>query len=171
MRPRSLNFATAQADPRSVPLIVVAVTTAAGVRVFCASGMTDDEVWAELGALADGTYVADGSLTAGAQLLPVIAIQPIVLSYGAMRDTGSILPTILLRGQRAREVGNMEIALRNDDDTCGKMLSQDLLLGGTLTVATGFRGLRRDQFVTRFAGVVQEILLTKEQLTIRAETA
>lgn len=171
MRPRSLAFAVAQADPRRAALIVVSITTASGVRVFCASGMTDDELWSELGAMADGTYQADGEIKAGAQLLPVIAIQPIILSYGAMRDYGSILPTVALRGRRAREVGNVEITLRNDEDQCGRMLADDALLGGTLALATGFRGLRRDEFVTRFDGVIQELILTKEQLMIRAETA
>lgn len=171
MRPRTLDFATAQTDAARAPLVVVTVTTPSGVRVYCSIGMTDTEVWSESAAKADGTIIADGGTLAGAQFLPVISIEPRILSYGAMRDTGSILPTIALRGRRTREAGNVEVTLRNDDDHFGKALAQDVFLSAKLAIAVGFRGMRRDQFITRFQGVIQEHVLTREQLTLRAETA
>lgn len=171
MRPRTLDFATAQGDGLRAPLVVATVTTPAGVRVYCASGMTDLEVWSEPTARADGTIQADGGTIAGAQSLPVISVEARVINYGAMRDTGSILPTIALRGRRSREAGNVEVTLRNDDDHFGKVLAQDVFVSSKLAIAVGFRGLRRDQFITRFQGVIQEQLLTRETFVLRAETA
>lgn len=168
---RSLDFALAQTDPTRAPLVVVTITTADGVRVYCADGLSDTEVWSEPVVTADGSVLADGSEYAGLQATPVLAIEPRVLSYGNLRDTGSILPTIAMRGQRSREVGGVEIRLRNDDDHFGKLLAQDTLLSGALDVTVGFRGLRRDKFLTRFRGVIQEHVLTEEEFRVRAETA
>lgn len=171
MRPRTIEFTVAQANPLWAPLVVINLTTPAGVRVYCATGVTDDELWAARDNLLDGSWTFDGSRKFGAQLMPVISVEPRVISYGVIRDTGSILPTIAVRGQRAREVGSMEITLDNADDHFGKVLAQDTLLSAELQVALGYRGVRRDRWLTRFRGVVQELRLTRDMLSLRAETA
>jgi hypothetical protein len=171
MRAREIEFVSAQADAGRATLAVVTVTTPAGVRIYCSVGVTDTEIWSESGAKADGAILADGTTQAGVQIYPVISAEPRVVQYGTVRDSGSILPTISLRGRRSREVGNMQVTLRNDDDHFGLVLAQDVLLSAKLSVAVGYRGLRRDKFITRFEGVIQEHILTRDQLILRAETA
>lgn len=171
MRPRDILFVQAQTDPLRAPLAVVTIWTAAGARIFCSGSMTDAEISAVGGVIADGSTLADGSLLAGGQLFPVIAIEARVISYGVARDTGSILPTISLRGRRTREPGNMQIALRNDDDYFGRLLAQETLLSAKMDLTIGYRGLLRSKFLTRFQGVIQENILTREQLMLRGETA
>ena len=127
------------------------------------------------------TQNASGDITATvAPPIPVISIEPRVISFGNMRDTGSILPTIAVRGRRVREAGNMEVTLRNDDDHFGKLLAQQggsgagqsfIFLAATLSVLIGFRGLKRAECMTRFRGIIQEQVLTRETFLLRAETA
>lgn len=165
MRFRPYGFHHAQANSQVAPLVVVRVATQEGERVYCSVGMTDAEIWNVPPVTGD---------------LVVISIEPRVLSYGAMRETGSILPTIALRGKRSREVGSVEVALRNDDDHFGRLLARsgaatvgqaNLFLAQQITIAIGFRGLSPQEFMLRFRGVIQEQLLTREQFTLRAETA
>ena len=165
MRNRPYGFHAAQTTGQRAALVVIRVETQEGDRVYCSEGMTDTELW-------------NVPPVSGDRI--VISIEPRVLSYGVMRDTGSILPTIALRGKRAREVGSAEVVLRNDDDHFGMLLAQsggsavgqsNVFLAQQLRIAIGFRGLSPAEFLTRFRGVIQEQLLTKEQFTLRAETA
>ena len=143
MRPRELAFALAQADTQRAPLMIATVQTTAGVRLFTAVGLTDAEIATTGGTKLDGTWTLGGTVTFGSFLSPIIANESRVLSFGQMRDTGSILPTVNIRGQRSREVGSVEVLLRNDDDYFGRLLAQDTILSATIEIAVGFRGLPR----------------------------
>jgi hypothetical protein len=172
VRPREWAFVQAQDDGLRAPLVIVTLETPAGIRIFTSSGLTDSELSAGSGGnKLDGTWKFDGSHTFGSDITPLIGAEPRVLSHGQMRDTGSILPTVALRGRRGREAGSVEVTLRNDDDYFGKLLAQDTVLSASLSVAVGYRGIPRDKFITRFEGTIQEHVLTREQLTLRAESA
>ena len=171
MRPRTLEFLQAQADPGRAPLAVVSIWTAYGCRVYSSVGLTDAELWTELANRLDGSWIFDGSRTFGAQLLPVIAREARVLSFGILREEAGVLPVVGLQGDRVRTVTVGEIRLRNDDDHFGKLLAQETLVSSRLTYAIGYRDLRRDAWLTRFQGIIQGHELTREECLVRAEAA
>jgi hypothetical protein len=172
VRPRDAAFVLAQTDGLRAPLVLVTLTTPAGIRVFTSGGLSDAELAVSVGSnKLDGTWALDGTHTFGSEITPLIGSEIRVLQFGQMRDTGSILPTINIRGRRGREAGNAEVVLRNDDDYFGKLLAVDTILSAGIEVTVGYRGIPRDKFISRFKGVVQEHVLTREQFTLRAESA
>jgi hypothetical protein len=171
MRSRSVAFAEYQRDPQRAALVVCVIWTAAGARAYSAVGLTDTELWTGPGTLADGGALADGSMYAGADLFPTLAREPRVLRYGVIREDGSFLPPLGPSDLRGRRISGVEVALRNDDDHFGRALAFETFLSARLNLTLGFRGLRRDQFVERFQGIIESHDLTRETFTVRAEAA
>lgn len=171
MRARTIEFAAAQADRTRAPLISAVIWTPAGVRIYTSVGMTDQEIWIQAAGLFDGSWTLGGSQLLGAQLLPMIAREARVLSFGALQEEAGVAVTLGMSVGSVNYQGDVTLTCRNDDDHFGKALAADTFLSAKVHYALGWRGLRRDLTMRRFQGTIQRITVTREQCVLLAKSA
>lgn len=167
---RTHEFYQAQTDRTRTPVVLVHIKTGSGLRIYSKRGLLDSELWNETALAFDGTWAFDGTEVFGAGDA-VFSAEPRLLSCGTIREESSLPSLVGLGRAQARTVGHLDVRLNNDDDNMGLVLALDQFLGAELGVAIGYVGLRRDRFLTRWAGVVKQIELTRTECLLMAEAS
>lgn len=174
MLPRSLAYLAAQHDPGALPLVVVVLQTERGVRVWSDRMLTDAETWTPAGGtLADGTATADGTLAAGVQIMPILERAARLTDPGSPADQllGADQLDQLSTALTGRQVADLTVSLDNGDRALSQALAVESWLSGALSLAFGYRGLPRQDWLERFRGVVGRIEITREAVRITARAS
>ena len=171
MRPRSIEFVTAQVNALAADLAIVTIWTLQGARVYAKVGLTDSEIWISALGRGDGTIKGDGTFQGGAQYLPVISREARLLSASPIQVEMGTLALGGVNISGTRRTPAVELHLRNDDDHFGKALASDVFLSAKVNITLGFRGMRRDKVMTLFQGIIQSHQVTREELVLSVEAA
>jgi hypothetical protein len=173
MLTRSLAYFAAAQDPQALPLAAAILRTERGMRVWSDRALSNAETWQpNASEMADGTATADGTHVAGAQ------IEPILERSARLTDPGAPSEQLIAADQwdqfatamSGRQVADLTIALNNGDRAMSQALAIESWLSGSLSLAFGYRGLMRQDWIERFRGVVERVEITREavRLTARA---
>lgn len=145
-----------------------------GVRIFGESD-PDPELLGLAGPrLADGSWVADGSITAGRDSLQVIGHGGLVLKWGSLRETLVPTESDLLGSLKQSETGAVTLTLNNAAEPFDKQFSliqaTEPLLGAQGKIMLTFPGVPIRDAATRFSGRVTKYVLTSTtcELTLEA---
>jgi hypothetical protein len=171
MLPMTSDYREAK-DAEHRPLIFSMITTVRTRYIFADVWLTDDEI-DRFGSLdfwngTDAT-AGDGG-TFGT--IPVSYNQARVLSYGSLRETLTPQQDDLVASLAQTEIGSYSITYDNTDGFFSAMLGDDRsepLIGQTLEIYQGFKGVSSVDFLPLFAGEITQITLTNETLRVIAE--
>jgi hypothetical protein len=136
--------------------------------------LTDAETWSPSGgSLADGSILADGTLQAGAQIMPILERSAGLLDPGAPGEE-ILSPDGLDRLGTAlsgRQVSDLSLRISNADRGPSRSLAIESWLSATLSQAYGFSGLPRQDWIERFRGVVTRVEITKDCVSVTARAS
>ena len=149
------------------PITYVLIQTALGYRVYAKKEI--DKVFdPEAGHYADGTYSADGSITAGSGG-GVIEKSARVLSFGSFERTISPKHDGLSVRYTSKQQQHISVVLNNADRHFSKILGKEPFLGGAMSLYTGFGSLDFYEHLERFEGVISEVKITSGRMVLEAE--
>ncbi len=174
MLSRSLEYFAHQQDPGALPLCAAVLETDRGVRVWGDRMLTDAETWTPSGGTpADGSALADGSLLAGAQIMPILERAARLLDPGApsMQLVTPDGRDGLAEALTGRQVSDLTVAIDNSDRGPSFAMAVETWLSGSLSLAFGYRGLPRQDWRERFRGVVERVEITEQQVRLTARAS
>ncbi len=156
------------------PLLVVALSNAAGTRLYGTSAPPPDAFgWVE-------PKMADGSGTAGGAVMAGYGTAAVLARRGALRGGGRINETLtpqrggLAGSLGSQEAGRLTARLSNGMEAEGtrhfsRMAAAENILGAEVLVRAVFPGLTgREDGLDRFRGRVRRYRLSREELVIEA---
>lgn len=143
-------------------LIAFELTNAYGTYVFSDLAPSDAMLGLAGAPMADGSYLADGSATAGSGYVALLGYGPYVKSFGTIRQTMTAGATgDILAGFVASEPASFTITLHNRGNLFSRIEARENLLGAVGRVRLGYPGLAAVDYLDRFAGVVTQYQLTR----------
>ncbi len=148
------------------PITYTLVTTKMGDRVYSFKALSST-----LGsgpAIADGAYLADGTIKAG------FGIEPIeqsgrLLTLGRFDRTISPRKQGLLFGFTSKQRQTLSVDLDNEDKHFSKLLGREPFLGTDFKIFTGFESLDFSKHIKMLSGVITELFISPKKLTLRIE--
>lgn len=174
MLQRSLAYLAAQQDPGALPLASIVLQGDRGIRIWSDRMLTDAETWSPAaGTPADGSALADGTLLAGAQIMPILERSAGLLDPG-MPSEQTAVPDGLDRMATTlsgRQISDLTAVISNADRGPSRALGIETWLSGELSQVLGYRGLPQQDWCERFRGVVDRIQITQERVSLTAKAS
>lgn len=149
-----------------IPIAYVMIITHLANRIY--SDRELKGIFAAAGCLADGTYLADGSILAGAQSTGGVEKSARVLDFGKFER--SIVPQTsdLLLAYTGKQIQNNRVVLDNTDNYFTRMIAQEPFLTRELRILIGFEDQPQDDHFPLFAGIITDIEVDENSMTIEA---
>ncbi|MBI4800148.1 MAG: hypothetical protein HY794_15760 [Desulfarculus sp.] len=165
----SPNWFKASRLPTARPCILFRLTNAYGQYAF-SNLLPDDEM---LGLAepkrADGSWLADGSATGGA--MSQMADGALIKTFGALSEGLSPQTDNLLLGLSQDEMPAITILLANRANLFARLACTQNLLQAVGELLIGFEGIPVREYMLRYRGKVQRVLLTRDEATLELEAA
>ena len=163
MYQKSLAYEQKQGEAE---VVVCQITNSAGTRVFSTMMLPENIVSPPNAEIFDGTYLFDGTITYGEDQNAIIDFGGRVLSWGELRETLTPDENDLILSQQAQEISTFKVVLNNADRYFSKLLGQENMINADVKVTIGYRDISKDEFLTLFAGKVNNLTLTADKLTL-----
>ena len=144
------------------PYAHVFVDTHLGFRAY-AERTVDDAT----GYLADGTYKADGSITAGVGL-GLLETQGRLLSYSGFDRTIQPKKADIMAAYNRKQQQSVSITLDNADNHFSKLVAQEVFLSRKLYLYLGFVDLNINEHLRLFGGQIFETELNEMTCRVSA---
>jgi len=144
------------------PVPYVLIQTLMGWRAYAEK--TEDT---ESGYIADGTYLADGSITAGAGL-GLLEREGRLLSWSGFERTIQPRKSDVLSAYNRKQQQSISIMLDNSGGHFSKLIAKENFIGRPMGVYVGFDGLEINEHLRVFDGQIFETELTEMKMTVRA---
>lgn len=151
-----------------IPVPFVIITTDMGYRAYAAKEL--GKVFEVSGYLADGTYSADGTITAGTGI-GVLEKSARLLSLGPVEQAIQPKTSGLPVAYTIKEQSIFSVTLNNGDKHFSEILPKEPFLGQTMDYYLGFEALSFSEHLKLWSGIISELELTSSELTIEAEEA
>lgn len=146
------------------PTTRIVITTAMGQRTYGAK--EGSGLWT-LGTIADGSHIADGSITAGA-LISFLENSSRLLSLSAIDKAIRVKREGLLTGATQKQQAHVSASLSNVDYYFTKLIVNEPFLNRSLVVYLSFEDLSFYEALNVFEGNIRQVVVTKNKLTLEA---
>jgi len=118
--------------------------------------------------IADGTYDADGSITAGSANLGLMEREGRLLSWSGFERTIQPRKSDVLSAYNRKQQQSISIMLDNSDNHFSKLVAKEYFLGRPMSIYVGFDALPIAEHLRVFNGQIFETELTEMKMTVRA---
>ena len=148
------------------PTIYVVIDTHLGYRAYSAKEMT--AVFDVLGFLADGSHLADGSITAGSASAGVLEKSARLLDPGSFERTISPKKDDVLAAYQGKQQQHISVQLDNADNYFSRLTAKEPFIGRTLRIYVGFEDEPQADHLRPFTGIISELSMLPV-LTLEAD--
>jgi hypothetical protein len=149
-----------------VPVSYVIITTHMGLRAYAEKEL--GSIVEMLPYLADGQWIADGSISAGGDSAGVIEKSARVINFGNFERSLQANKDDVLGSYQSKTLQSMTIEIANDDQYFAKLIAKEPFIGRGIQYFVGFEDLPQDDHLSLFKGIVTEMSLMG-QATVEAE--
>lgn len=146
------------------PTTRIVITTPMGKRTYGAK--EGSGLWT-LGAIADGSHLADGSITAGA-LISFLENSSRLMSLSSIDKAIRVKRAGLLTGATQKQQANVSVVLNNVDYYFTKLIVNEPFLNRPLVVYLGFEDLSFYEALNVFEGNIRSVVVSKNTLSLEA---
>lgn len=171
----SLDLYKALMDGHRTAILLFALTNASGVRIYGEADPAEEYRLIVEPPRADGTYLADGSVTAGADSVDVVGHGGLLVNPGRLRETMTPISTAVLGAYEQTEAGSMTVQLNNAGPPEGRpftlMEAAENVLGAEGRVILTFPGVLARDALTTFSGTVVKSKITATMCELTMEAA
>jgi hypothetical protein len=165
----SQAFHRARKERNQRPEIVFVLVTAFGAHVYSDRQPSEKVLRLTSPPRADGTYLADGSITGGIDHLDTIDWGAHALSLGRLRESLSPAGKLLATFQ-TKEKGSWQVVLANSGPQgrrrFSRMEAQEQLVGAKGYLTIGYPAVEARDYMQRFEGKVEVYKLEADRLTL-----
>lgn len=148
-----------------VPVPYIVIRTGHGYRAYAEKELVG--VFDTAGYIADGTYSADGTITAGALSAGVLEKSARVISFGAFNRSLQPINSDILGGYQSKALQSLAVELENSDRHFSRLIAADPFIGMQIKYYVGFEDLPQSEHIKIFSGIINEITLMPK-MTIEA---
>ncbi|MBW1713404.1 MAG: hypothetical protein JRJ59_09690 [Deltaproteobacteria bacterium] len=171
MYDRTVAFAQ-QARSDHAPMVILGLQAPGGRRLYARHTPTQEQTGFKTAVYADGTWLADGSATAGEGSEPLLARRRDAQQFGQVKESltaRSAEPLGILTGSRTSD---MEVVLGNELLPNGQrhfsaVAAVEGLVGDWAQVEVTYPGLSPRDALRRFSGRVRRVEVTREKVVMR----
>ena len=142
-----------------VPISYIVIETHMGYRAYAEKEL--GAVFDVLGYIADGTYLADGSITAGDVGAGVIEKSARVISFGSFERSLQSQKEDVLGSYQSKTLQSMSIEMDNADGMFAKLIASEPFIGRPLKYYVGFEALSQSDHLKVFSGIITEMTVLK----------
>ena len=150
-----------------VPIAYILIHTHLGYRAYAEKEMSD--VFGILRLLADGSIVAGGASTAGADSTGTIEKSARIISIGSFERTLRPRSGNVLSAWTGKQMQHVSVDLDNVDRYLSQLIAKEPFLSRSLTVYVGFESSPQSEHLRIFQGVIAEIVITRSIMTLEAD--
>lgn len=151
-----------------IPIVYCRINTHLAARYYGKKELQG--IFSTSGMIADGTYLADGSITAGGGSVGNVADKSArVLDFGSLERSLVSQTSNLLSSFSGKQQQHNEIVLDNADDYFSKMLPKEPFLSRTLSIHVGFEDLPQSDHPQMFQGIITEVSIDESTMRLLAE--
>lgn len=138
-----------------IPISYILIQTHMGYRAYAEKELKG--IFDILGHLADGTYLADGSHTAGSESAGVLEKEGRVISFGSFERLLQSMEEDILGAYQSKTLQHMSVELDNTDGYLAKLIASEPFIGRPLKYYVGFEDDSQSDHLSFFTGVITEM--------------
>lgn len=138
-----------------VPVSYIVISTHMGYRAYAEKELT--KIFDVLGCIADGSYLADSTSTAGSVGSGVIEKSGRVISFGTFERELQALREDILSSYQSKTLQHMSIEVDNTDRHFAKLIASEPFVGRSLKYYIGFEADPQSEHLQIFSGIITEI--------------
>jgi len=142
-----------------VPISYIVIETHMGYRAYAEKELVS--AFDVAGYIADGTHLADGSITAGSAGAGVIEKSARVISFGSFERSLQSQKEDVLASYQSKTLQSMSIEMDNADGMFAKLIASEPFIGRPLKYYVGFESLSQSDHLKIFSGIVTEMTVLK----------
>jgi hypothetical protein len=142
------------------------IQTHLGYRAYAEKELTTG--FDTLAAIADGTYLADGTNIAGSDSIGVIDKSARVISFSSFERTIQPQKNDVLTAYSGKQLQHISIELNNTDRYFSRLIPKEPFLGRPVNVYVGFESDPQGEHLSIFRGIISE-LSVMQVFTIEAD--
>lgn len=170
---RSVAFMNA-AKSKAEPLVILGLQTVGGIGLHAKHTPTLAQSGFTTGALADGTWLADGTVKAGEGSVALIALRSDAITFGPVGESLSSRPGDLGGLFSSGRDAEIWVTLSNEVGPNAKryfswLAASDGIVGAVVDLAVTFTGLTATDVLRRFSGIVERCEISPEAVMLRAK--
>jgi hypothetical protein len=150
-----------------IPVTFFLIQTNLGYRAYAEKELAF--IFDLSGKLADGTYLADGSITAGIGSQGIIEKSGRVVSVSGFERTIQPTRDNVLLSYQGKQLQHLSVVLDNADHYFTRLIAKEPFLGRPLSEYVGFDDLPLGEHLKIFEGTISEIKVTPKNITLEAE--
>lgn len=147
------------------PVPYILIQTPLGWRCYAEKEL--GEYFEVGGAVADGTYAADGSITAGSAMA-LLEKSARVHSFGSFNRTIAPVKRDVLAALTTKQQQSMTVVLKNEGNYFARLLPKEPFLLRPFRFYFGFEALPFADHLQRFTGKVAQVRVADDYVTVRA---
>jgi len=149
-----------------VPIPYLLILTHLGYRAYAEKEPSN--VFDAAAAIADGTFLADGTITAGGSSVGVIDKGARVLGFPAFERTIQPVKDDVLTALGGKQLQHISISMDNADRYFSRIIPGEPFLGRALNIYVGFEADPQNEHLSVFRGIITELSLMPV-MTIEAD--
>lgn len=149
-----------------VPITYCLIQTHLGWRAYAQKQLS--AVFDAEASIADGTFLADGTIIAGGYSVGLIDKGARVLSFGSFERTLQPLNDDVLTAYSGRQLQHISLELDNVDRYFSRLIAKEPFLGRPISLYVGFEEDPQGDHMSIFRGIVSE-LSAMPVMTIEAD--
>jgi len=149
------------------PIPYILINTDLGIRGYAARDMSFLSL--SPGYLADGTYDADGTITAGGDSFDILSYDAKVLSFGTVSRNMKPRVNDLFAAFQNKEMATMDIVLNNADRYFTRLLPKEPFLGKQIRLYLAMPDSQFADHLKIFSGKINQYNDRQGQFTITAQ--
>lgn len=153
-------------------LVVMILRTAYGEYALSDKPLTPEMLGLAGLKLADGSWLADGSIVAGGNYRALLASGDLVSKFGRIRETLSPIRDDIAAGLRSGQASTMSVVLEDQDGLLAGLDGTGELAGAEAEILFGYAGLEARHWIKRYSGQISKYTFDGLKMTLNlADTA
>ncbi len=149
-----------------LPISYILIQTHMGYRAYAAKELKG--IFDILGYLADGSHLADGSITAGSVGAGVLEKEGRVISFGSFERLLQPMKSDILGSYQSKVLQHMSVQIDNADGKFARLIASEPFIGRPLKYYVGFETDSQSEHLNFFSGVITEMTVMPA-MTIEAD--
>jgi hypothetical protein len=138
-----------------VPISYVVIQTHLGYRAYAEKELKG--VFSLLGYIADGSYLADGSITAGSASAGIIEKSGRVLNFGSFERTLQSKKDDVLAAYSGKQIQHISMNMDNSDRYFSQLIAKEPFIGRPIKCYVGFENDSQSEHLSIFSGIISEM--------------
>lgn len=150
-----------------VPIAYILIQTDMGWRAYAEKTLT--ETFDEAAQIADGTYLADGSIYASGIPIGAVDLQGRILRISNPQRTIRPSNRSISNSYNVKQQMHLSVTLDNCDDYFSRLIAKEPFLSKTLRSYVGFEALPHWESLRQFQGVITATKINANTFVIEAD--